>query len=153
MISNVRNSTKERGKKVKSISKKAKEFNDYRFSGLNWFQKTNNYLSMDRVSEDEKKIVVKVAAEHIKPTKYGYALILDDTHVVFIKDWQVSSNYYGNEVLLQEEFFNVKEWGNFDEFGDCEENLNFATWLEAAKEQEALIDEDGYHINPVRWEI
>lgn len=108
---------------------------------------------MNRVSEDQKKIVVKVGAEHLKATKYGYALILDDTHVVFIKDWQVSSNYYGNEVLLQEEFFNVKEWGNFDEFGDCKENLNFATWLEAAKEQEALIDEDGYHINPVRWEI
>ena len=89
---------------MKKISEKTRDFNNFRFENLNWHQVSNNYYSMDRVSEDEKKIVVKVADEHILSTKFGYALILDASHVVFLKEWQVSKNYYGNEVLLQKDF-------------------------------------------------
>lgn len=130
-----------------------KDFNEFRFAGLNMRDKSNKYLTMDRVSADETKIVVKVADSHILPTKYGYALILDENHVVFLKSWQVSSNYFGNEVLLNKEFFQVKEWGDFsNEFGSNEENLIWDTWVEIAKDQDALVDEDGFKINGVRWE-
>lgn len=138
---------------MKNISSKKSDFNDFRFKDLNWKQYSNNYLTMNRVSHEETKIVVKVADSHLKETKYGYALILDRTHVVFLKNWQVSSNYYGNEVLLQKDFFQVKEWGDFDEFDNEPENLIFENWLEVAKEQEAYVDEDGIKLNRVRWEI
>ena len=85
---------------MSNLSKKAKEFNDFRFEGLDWYQQSNKYLSMNRVSKDENKVVVKVADCHLISTRFGYALILDESHVVFLKSWQVSSNYYGNEVSI-----------------------------------------------------
>lgn len=138
---------------MKTVSTKTKDFNDFRFEGLNWYQYSNKYYSMDRVSADESKIVVKVGESHILKTKFGYALILDYSHVVFLKDWQVSNNYFGVEVLLQKEFFTVKEWGTFEDFGYEPDNLDFNTWLEAAKAQANLKDEDGMPLNRVRWEI
>lgn len=107
---------------------------------------------MNRVSEDENKIVIKVADDHLIKTQYGYALILDYSHVIFLKDWQVSCNYFGNEVLLQREFFNVKEWGKHDEFELNEKDLNYDHWLEAAKAQDAVVDENGMKSNRVNWE-
>lgn len=138
---------------MKTVSIKTKDFNDFRFEGLNWYQYSNKYYSMDRVSADESKIVVKVGESHILKTKFGYALILDYSHVVFLKDWQVSDNYFGVEVLLQKEYFIVKEWGTFEDFGDNPYNLGFNAWLEAAKAQANLKDEDGEPLNRVRWEI
>ena len=139
---------------MKKISEKTRDFNNFRFENLNWHQVSNNYYSMDRVSEDEKKIVVKVADEHILSTKFGYALILDASHVVFLKEWQVSKNYYGNEVLLQKDFFNVKEWGDFsNEFENDPEECTFEHFLSIAKEQRDYKDENGDSVNVVRWEI
>lgn len=128
-----------------------KDFNEFRFSGLEYKDASNKYFTMKRVSEDEKKIVVKVAESQILETRYGYALILDYNHVVFLKNWQVSDNYYGVEVLINEDYWNVKEWGEFDGFAEDSDNLNWSTWVEAAKEQSA-VDEEGAKINPVRWE-
>lgn len=127
-------------------------FNEYRFGGLDLRNKSNKYFTMNRVNEEETKIVVKVSDSHLLKTKYGFALILDCNHVVFIKDWQVDQNYYGNEVLLTKEYFNVKEWGDFsDEFDSIEENLCWETWLNTAKEQDAFVDEDGVQLNRVNW--
>lgn len=137
---------------MKEMSGKKADFNDFRFDGLNWRQSSNEYLTMERVSEDENKIVVKVAPEHLMRTKYGYALILDYSHVVFLKSWQVSDNYYGTEVMLTRDFFNVKEWGEHEAFGDEPENLTYDNWLKVAKEQNA-VDEDGFKINRVTWRI
>lgn len=53
-----------------------------------------------------------------------------------MKNWQVSQNYYGTEVLLNKEFFNVKEWGEWDDFGEIPENLEWAEWVNTAKEQQ-----------------
>lgn len=121
-----------------------KDFNEYRFAGLEHKEVSNKYLTMRRLNADETKIVVKVSESHIQKTKYGYALILDYDHVVFVKDWQVSDNYYGVEVLLTKDYWNVKEWGTFDEFGEEPQNYEFNTWVEAAKEQQ---DSE----NIVRW--
>lgn len=130
-----------------------KNFNEFRFEGLNYSKDSNKYYTMNRVSDDETKIVVKVADNHLIKTKYGYALILDHSHVVFLKDWQVDQNWFGNEVLLNKEFWNVKEWGNHDEFDNDEENLNFDRWLEVAKEQENYKNENGLKNNSVKWRI
>lgn len=129
-----------------------KDFNDFRFEGLNWKAASNKYLTMNRTNEDDTRIVVKVAESHLLKTRYGYGLILDCNHIVWLKDWQVSDNYYGIEVLLTKEYFNVKEWGAFDEFGEEPDSLNWETWVHTAKEQDALVDEDGYRMNQVRWE-
>ena len=128
-----------------------KDFNDFRFNELNARDYSNKYMTMDRVNADETKIVVKVADSHIFSTKYGYALILDDKHVVFIKDWQVNSNYYGIEVLLTKEYFNVKEWGDFPEFDSEPNNLEWSTWVAIAKDQDNFKDEDGDKLNRVKW--
>ena len=133
------------------MSGKKADFNDFRFDGLNWRQYSNKYLTMERVSDDKNKIVVKVADEHIIQTKFGYALILDHSHVVFLKSWQVNNNYYGTEVLLTREYFNIKEWGEHEDFDEEPENLDFNTWLEAAKEQNT-VDKDGVKLNKVHWE-
>lgn len=113
-----------------------KDFNEYRFAGLDFKSASNKYWTMKRVNADESKIVVKVAESMLQPTRYGYALILDDKHVVFIKDWQVNINYFGCEVLLTKEYFNVKEWGTWESFGDEPQNLEWAEWLRVAKLQQ-----------------
>lgn len=142
--------TRGKNREVRKMSKKA-DFNNFRFEGLNYKDASNKYYTMDRVSADASKIVVKVASTQIIETKFGYALILDYNHVVFLKSWQVSDNYFGIEVLLNKEYWNVKEWGEFDEFGEDAENLEWDAWLEAAKAQSG-VDEDGFKINPVKWE-
>ena len=119
-------------------------FNDYRFFDLNYQDYSSGYFTMDRINDTSDKIVVKVDKSHLKETKFGYALILDDKHVVFLKRWQVSSNYYGTEVLLFEKYWNVKEWGSWDGFGDYDNNLNFSLWLLIAQEQQE-------HGNIVKW--
>lgn len=115
------------------------DFNDFRFGGLTYYNWSNKYLRVERVDKEETKIVVRIGDEHLQKTQYGYALILDCKHVVFVKDWQVNQNFYGSEVLLDKNYFNVKEWGSFDEFDVNEENLDFNTWLQTAKEQMQVI--------------
>lgn len=129
----------------------SKNFNKYRFEGLNYTDASNKYYTMERVNADETKIVVKVASSHLLKTKFGYALILDYDHVVFLKNWQVDINYFGCEVLLTKEFFNVKNWGEFSDFGEEKENLEWSTWLDVAKAQNAAVDEDGMRCNRVKW--
>lgn len=122
-----------------------KRFNDYRFAGLNHFNATNKYMGMQRVSDDETRIVVKVADAHIFKSRYGYGLILDSSHVVWLKDWAVDDNYYGIEVMLDKQYFNVKEWGSFADFDTADEDeLCWDHWLGIAKAQR----DAG---NQVRW--
>lgn len=127
------------------------EFNDFRFAGLNYKEASNKYLTMKRVSDDENKIVVKVAGSNIVKTKFGYALILNYNHVVFLKNWQVDQNFFGIEVLLDREHFLVKKFGEFEDFDDDNQYLSFDEWVKVAKEQDNLTDEDGFKINQVKW--
>ena len=123
-----------------------KDFNNFRFEGLEARQASNNYVTMKRVSEDKNKIVVRVGENHLQLTKYGYALILDNKHVVFLKHWQVSENYFTNEVILNRGYFNVKEWGDWEDFSEKPQNLEFENWLKAAQEQQ----ESGME---VKWRV
>lgn len=130
----------------------SKDFNEFRFSGLHLEEQSNKFLTMNRVSDDENKVVVKVGTDHLLKTKYGFALILNSTHVVFLKDWQVDINYFGNEVLIDKDYFLVKQWGDFsDVFDDSEDNLKFEKWLGVAKIQQKSRDKDGDRINIVHW--
>lgn len=127
-------------------------FNDFRFAGLNYRSHSNKYFTMDRVSNDENKIVVKVADCHLIETRFGYALILDYNHVVFLKPWQVDRNFYGNEVLIDRKYWKVSEWGEHREFGENPDNYDFNNWLKVAKEQDNMYDEEeGCRINKVEW--
>ena len=119
------------------------DFNEFRFSGLNAMQDSNKYITMNRINNEEDKIVVKVGENSLIKTAYGYALILNRKNVVFLKDWQVSQNYYGNEVLLTKKYWNIKEWGNHELFSESEEQLSFNSWINIAKEQLN---------NKVKWE-
>lgn len=124
---------------------KVKEYAEKKFPKMNARSETNNYWTMDRVGNDGNTIVVKTADSHLIKTKYGYALILDRENVVFLKEWQVNQNYYGNEVMLNKPYFNVKKWGNHLDFGKDSENLKWETWLDVAKRQQ----DAG---NQVKWE-
>lgn len=124
-----------------------------KFEGLNWRQYSTKYMTMDRVSADENKIVVRVGKDHLIQTRYEYALILDNTHVVFIKNWQVSISAHGIEVLLTKEYFNVKEQGQHDEFDEEPQNLKFDEWLEAAKAQDNRVDQDGEKMCKAKWAV
>lgn len=121
-------------------------FNEFRFDGLKCREVSNKYFTMSRVSEDENKIIVKVDDNHIVKTRYGYALILNAEYVLFSKEWQVDQNYYGNEVLLNKEFFIPKKWGDFSlDFEFEEDNLDWNEWLNTA------IAQNNEEDNEVRW--
>lgn len=127
-----------------------KNFNDFRFSGLNYSDYSNQYFVIEsRISENQDKIVIKVGDNHLHKTQYGYAFILDKTHVVFIKDWQVSFGYWGTEVILSKDYFNVKSWGNWDLFMENEAALNWEYWLNIAVAQnnDTFLDEEGREQN------
>ena len=115
------------------------KFNEFRFDGLNHHQESNKYMTMDRVSNDKSKVVVSVTDNMLKGTKYGKALILDKTHVVFLKDWQVEKNNrtgIRNEVILDKKYFNVKQWGQHDSFFDNQKQwYNFDSWVGLANQQ------------------
>lgn len=130
---------------------KKQEFNNFRFEGLHAREMSNKYYHLNRVSDDKNKIVVKVASEHLLKTQYGYALILNSKQVVFLKEWQVDMNWYGNEVILSRDYFIVKNWGDFPNFSNEELNNKFEDWLEIAKEQDSLVDEEGFPINSCHW--
>lgn len=130
---------------------KQDDFNNFRFAGLNYRKMSNKYLTMNRVSADESKIVVRIGSDHILPTEYGYALILNSENVCFLKHWQVSDGPTNTEVLLQKEYFKVKQWGNFPNFPTDDKNLAFESWLEAAKAQDGWVNQEGHKMNPVKW--
>jgi hypothetical protein len=142
---------------MKKISKKTTEFNDFRFAGLEWRQYSNNYMTMKRFNDSKDKVVVKVGSSHLFKSKFGYGFILDPKHVLWLKDWQVSDNYYGTEVLLDRKYFTPKEYGDFDDFLEAPEHLDWEYWVETAELQENAMakDEDGdeYYCNKVKWEI
>lgn len=113
-----------------------KDFNEFRFEGLNYRDYSNKYFTMNRINDDENKIVIKVDDVHLVETKYGFAFILDKTHVVFLKEWQVSRNFFGNEIILDKDYFQIKVWGNHENFlEENEDELTFDKYKEIAKEQ------------------
>lgn len=144
-----------------------KKFDEFRFSGLHARMYSGKYATMSRVSDDESKIVVKVAEGQVFETRYGYGLVLNAENVLWLKGWQVSDNYYGVEVMLMKESFKPSK-SSFprDEFGHDTESLDWNAWLKTAKEQQeakwietVVVDEETGETeeqektNMVRWAI
>ncbi len=105
-------------------------------------------LTGHHVSPDENNAVIVVGDNNIFKTPYGYAIILNAEHVVFVKDWQVwGMTRNGDYIInLNREFYKVKEWGDFSEnFGYEKDNLlfTFEGVLTVAREQEASYN-DGF---------
>lgn len=122
---------------LKNLKETYNDFNNYRFDGLNHNMQSNNYMTMDRISKDGDKVVVRVANSHIVDTKYGYGLVLNKDNVVYLKDWQVSKTNYGNEVLLNKKYFTPKKSSRtFSDFDGSTELLDFSSWQKAAKAQQ-----------------
>lgn len=122
-----------------------KNFNDFRFAGLDWENWSNSYMRVSRVSDDN--IVIRVSENQLQPTRYGAAFILDAHHVVFVKDWAYSREQYGSayEVVFNRKYYNPREWGDFsDKFAahnDDERVYSFGGMHELAQEQ-AKYDEE-----------
>ena len=116
----------------------SRDFNKFRFEGLDYKTSGKSHWSMKRISDDESKIIVDVAPEQIFGTKYGFGLILDRTHVCFIKDWNVLSGMYGHVlVILSKQYFKAKEFGEHDGYADDCYNCTWDAWRLAAKRQAA----------------
>lgn len=90
---------------------------------------SDKYFSMDRTSSDESQCIVTVSENRLRRSKFDtYMLILDQTHVLFLKKWAVCFTSDGTHIFLDSNFWNVKEFGNFEKYGFDEEILNFGTW-------------------------
>ena len=116
----------------------SRDFNEFRFEGLDYRTSGKGHWSMLRLSGDQEKIVVDVDPGQLFETRYGYALILDRTHVCFLKGWNVLNGMYGHVlVILTKGYFAPKEFGERDGFADDPVNCGWDAWLTAAKEQAA----------------
>ena len=116
----------------------SRDFNKFRFEGLDYKTSGKSHWSMKRISDDESKIIVDVAPEQIFGTKYGFGLILDRTHVCFVEDWNVLAGMYGHtQVILSKRYFKAKEFGERDDYADDGYNCTWDAWLMAAKRQAA----------------
>lgn len=123
---------------------------DYKFKGFapEQFRKNSNRFTEFRgsqVSTDGENVVVLVGADHVFPTKYGYGVIVDASHVVWVKSWQVwglnrAKNAYA--INFSKAFYSVKEYGDFsDNFSDNLEKSalsSFEKVVELANEQAEL---------------
>ena len=118
------------------------KFNDFRFYDLDYYEVSTKYFTMNRINEDETKLVVNVADSHLFSTKFGWGLVLDRLHVLYLKEWQVDRNFFGNEVLLNKAFFKPRQGWEQEGFGDNPDALTWEYWLGVAKVQEG---------HEVRW--
>lgn len=126
----------------------------YIFNGLNPKRILDKFITMNRVSNDKNKIILNVSNNELIKTVYGYAFIIDRTHVVFLKDWQVNINCFKNEILLLRDDFKIKKWGIHKEFSnEDKEDLTFDDYLEIALFQDNFFDMEIQTKNKVLWQI
>ena len=115
---------------------------DYKFKGFGeeQFRKlSNKYTEFigKQVSDDKENAVVLISAEHVFTTRYGYGVIVDSSHVVWVKSWQVWGINRTNTayaINFSREFYNVKEYGDFsDRFSDDLESSMFCDFDKVVK--------------------
>ena len=123
---------------------------NYKFKGFQeeQFKKiSNKYTEFigKQVSEDQNNAVILISEEHVFATRYGYGVIVDSSHVVWVKSWQVWGINRTNTayaINFSREFYNVKEYGDFSEnFSDDLENSmlgDFDKVVKIANEQAEL---------------
>lgn len=125
-----------------NLSKKEKAFlESYVFAGHNVDRVSNNYLETNTVSSDGDHIILRVGGAHFRDTPYGQALHVTADKVVYIKDWQVSTDRDGYRVVaLSKKYWNVKPSKVIkDELtGASEKNTKWETWKQSAKKQKSV---------------
>lgn len=117
------------------ISKKQKEFDRFRFQGMDVERESGKYYKIGAVSADGNKLLVSMGENHVKKTPYGYAVALSENKVAYVKDWQVQTSYRGGQlVLLDKQHFKPTEtkYKNPD-FEDSKET----TWNDLKKAAQA----------------
>ena len=94
---------------------------NYKFKGFaeEQFRKiSNKYTDFtgNQVSEDGNNAVILISDEHVFNTRYGYGVIVDASHVVWVKPWQVWGINRTNTayaINFARDFYTVKEYGDF----------------------------------------
>lgn len=119
------------------------DFNAFRFAGLEHYDVSRRFMSMNRIDAEKTRVVIRFAESHVFKTQYGYGLILDRTHVLWLKDWQVSDNCYGVEVVLTKQYFTPKAAAK--PFSDFDDNPDMLAWEEIVRIAEEQAE------TPVRW--
>lgn len=118
---------------------------DYTYKGFGseqMLKATNTYTSFlgSHVSKDKNNAVVLVDSMQVMKTKYGYGVVVDDKHTVFVKDWQVWGRNAENKhvvINFNRQYYNVKEWGNYSESWRKKSNLKtFDDVVKLARKQE-----------------
>ena len=117
---------------------------DYKYKGFGSEQiqkNSNKYdeLKGSHVSKDGNNAVVKIGESHVFKTQYGWGVAIDNTHTVFVKDWQVwgRDREFGAYVInFNRQYYNAKKWGNRDEFGSGLKLNKFDDVVKLAKLQE-----------------
>lgn len=125
------------------LSKKEKAFlESYVFAGHDVDRISNSYLEASSVSRDGDHIILRVGDAHLRPTPYGQALHVTADKVVYVKDWQVSTDRSGNQVVaLSKKYWNVRPSNVIrDELtGASEKNTKWETWKQSAKKQKSVL--------------
>lgn len=120
-----------------------KDFNEYRFAGFEFENQSNNYWKFaSQVNNDETKILVKVNPENMFTFLSGYSkwemtcLKLDRNHCVYLKAWQVFKGGNGTYIVIDKNYWNIKEAKEpFDDMVEEADN-SWEAMLETAKKQQ-----------------
>ena len=73
-----------------------------------------NHFIGSHVSRDGNNAVLNIGSEHVFPTKFGYGVIVDRSHTVFVKPWQVwgrNRDNGGYVINFNKQYYNVKNGG------------------------------------------
>lgn len=129
-------------KTVREIKFKDGDFDAYRFGDMRPSRPSNKYYEVDRINKSGDKIIVTVPNDRVFQTKYGYGLVLNADHVLWLKNWQVGQAKYFNgsgydvqtNVLLQKQYFNPQK-SNYErsDYSYEAKNLTWKEWESVAK--------------------
>lgn len=114
------------------------QFDNFRFSGLNYSMINAKTFTMDRVSADENKIVVRVSKNSVRfiKSKKRYKMMLNQTHCLYFKPWQVSILGDYAEILMNRNYFHPAKVVS----GNCGGSgiLQWSYWVDLAKTQSCV---------------
>lgn len=133
------------------MSKFDAEYTYKGFGSRQIIKDSNKYSRLEgsHVSKDGNNAVLNIGSSHIFQTKYGYGVIVDAKHTVFVKPWQVWGTNRANGgyvVNFNRQYYNVKKYGdhsaNFAQ-GGKDALTNFDKVVKMAKQQEKFYKKKG----------
>lgn len=130
------------------------EFQNYRFSGLEWREASNKYYGIKQYNKNADTAIIRVDDSHLIQTKYGYGFKTDADHVVWLKDWQVNQNWHGNYVLANKKYWKETKSKYSDDnlMSYDKKNSNRLDTFEKVKSL-AKEQSDARNGEEIRWEM